>query len=61
MLVEGEGGDIMQKIVLKAGKTDRYFIQLASVWFLKQSKKYEGILILKALELEIDEKQQVNK
>ena len=36
----------MQKTVLKAAKTERYFIQLASVWYLKQSKKYEGIINL---------------
>lgn len=34
----------MQRIILKAAKTDRYFIQLASVWYLKQSEKYEGII-----------------
>lgn len=34
----------MQRIILKAAKTDRYFIQLASVWYLKQSKKYEGVI-----------------
>ena len=36
----------MQKTVLKAAKTERYFMQLVSVWYLKQSKKYEGVINL---------------
>lgn len=37
----------MQNITLKAGVTEQYFVIMASVFYLEEKKKYEGILLLK--------------
>lgn len=37
----------MQNITIKAGVTEQYFVLMASVFYLEETKNYEGILLLK--------------
>ena len=40
-------GDIMQKRIIKAGKTEQYFVVAVMVSYLENQEKYEGMLLIK--------------
>lgn len=40
-------GDIMQKRIIKAGKTEQYFVVAVMVSYLENQEKYEGMLLIR--------------
>ncbi len=46
IFINQKGGDIMQKMILKAGKPDKYSIATACISYLEDKGKYEALLLI---------------